>query len=589
MMRQTARLLSLSLLSATLLTACSSDDTPVAGGAAPATPAPPTTPVTVTPSLGKVFNAALEVRCAATGTTLGSGSTGASGALALALSGSCSGPVIVELLASASSTYFDEQANAVVSLPAGTQLRAVLPALPASGATLAVTPLTEIAFRQALVAAGNVESALTALQVTTANAAVAAQVFGAAASGLDILQAPTPWDASLTSGSLGNTAADRYAFLLAALAGLGGGASAPAVAVTAALAGDLADGTLNGVTSAGVSYTGANLGTLLATEYADFSAYANAALQTALGISAGGGGGGGGGGAGAFPNETITLPPTLTTLLPASELTSLVGTYTGVRGSIKESGVTTSYNSCSIVVAANGNVTVSANGQSITQTVDGGNGGASTPAINDAGSWGVGVGGAPGTNVNWVNLNIKRNKMIDGYAYIVADTSAIPTVFTKEIRCYMPINRVVTSADADWNHRPSSATASDFPTSLVGNYSGTLFSESVGGSAAATPGATCSVSIASDGTVTASSSGNPHPLSMTTKIAGDQDDQVSYTSATDWALRSKDVTEPVGNGYDSIVMQNVGGSLLATATRKAANVNVADAWSCMSVVKQAAP
>lgn len=585
-MRRRPRLLSLSLLSLALLTACSDDSTPVAGG----TPATPTSSVTVTPSLGKVFDAAIEVRCAATGLTLGSGIVGATGTIALTLTGSCSGPVIIELLASASSTYFDEQANAVISLPAGTQLRTVLPSLAATTGNIAVTPLTEIAFRQALAAAGGVESALTALQATTANAAIAAQVFGAAAAGLDILSVPTAWDASLAAGSLGDTAADRHAFLLAALAGLGDGAGAPAVAVTAALAGDLADGTLDGVTSTDVTYTSGNLGTLLATEYSGFAAYANSALQTALGIGGeGGGGDGGGGGAGAFPDETITLPATLTTLLPASELTSLVGSYTGTRGSIKESGVTTSYNSCSITVAANGDVTVSANGQSITQTVDGGNGDASSPAINDAGTWGLDAGGAPGTNVNWAQLNIRRNKMIDGYAYIVANTSAIPTIFTKEIRCYMPINRVVSSADADWNHRPSSATASDFPTSLVGSYSGTLFSESVGGSAALTPGATCAVTVASDGTMTAASSGNPHPLSMTTKIAGDQDDQVSYTSDTDWALRGKDVTEPVGSGYDSIVMQQVGSSLIVTATRKAANVNTADAWSCMSLVKQDTP
>lgn len=586
-MRRPARFLSLSLLSIALLTACSDSDT--SGGTGPT---PPSGSVTVTPSLGKVFDAAVEVRCAATGTTLGSGVIGATGSIALTLTGSCTGPVIIELLASGTSTYFDEQSNAVISLPSGTQLRSVLPSLAAVTGTIAITPLTEIAFQQALAAAGNVESALTALQVTTANAAVAAQVFGAAAAGIDILQVPTLWDASLTTGSLGDAAADRYAFLLAALAGLGSTSGTPALAATTALADDLADGTLDGFTGTDVTYTSGNLVTLLEAEFGDFASYANAALQTLLGIDAGGGdgdgGGDGGGDSGAFPNENITLPATVT-MLTASELTTVVGTYTGTRGSIKEGGTTTSYDSCSVVVAANGNITVSANGQSITQTVDAGLGDASAPAINNPGSWGLGAGGAPGTNVPWVNLNIGRNKMIDGYAYVVADTSAVPTVFTKEIRCYMPINRVVTTADSDWNSRGSNATASDFHSALVGNYTGTLYSESVGGSAVLTPGATCAITVASDGTVTASSAGNLHPLAMTTQIAGDKDDHATFTGDTDWALRSKDVTEPVGNGYDSIVLQHTMSGMMATATRKAANASTADAWSCMSVTKQPAP
>lgn len=579
-MRRPSRLLPLSLLAATLLTACGGDDS-----TSPAAPGPvtPTGAVTVTPSLGKVFNAAVEVRCAATGLTLGSGSTGATGSIALTLTGACSGPVVIELLAFPTSTYFDEQANAVVAMPAGTRLRAVLPSLAAATGNVTVTPLTEIAVRLALDAAGS-ESALTALQVTTANAAAAARVFGAAATGIDILAVPTPWDASLTIGSLGDTAADRYAFLLASLAGLGASAGAPAVAVANALAGDLDDGSLDGVSSTDVNYTSANLQTLLEAEYADFAAYANAALQTALGISTGGGGGGGGGGA--FPSETITLPATLTTLLPASELTSVVGTYTGVRASIKQNGSTSTYDSCSITVEANGNVTVSANGDSITQVVDGGNGDASSPAINNAGTWGLGVGGAPGTNVNWVELNIDRNKMIDGFAYIVANTSAIPTVFTKEIRCYMPINRVKTTAGAGWTARGSSASASEFPATLAGTYNGSLFSENYGGTAQATPGATCSVTVASDGSITASSSGNPHPLAMTAQIAGDQEDQVSFTDDLSWALKARDVTEPVGNGYDNIVFQSVSGTLMATATRKAPNANSADAWACTGLVKQ---
>ena len=116
-----------------------------------------------------------------------------------------------------------------------------------------------------------------------------------------------------------------------------------------------------------------------------------------------------------------------------------------------------------------------------------------------------------------------------------------------------------------------------------------MFSESGGGRAGATPVGACAITVASDGTVTASSAGNPHPLAMTTQIAGDKDDQATFTGDTDWALRSKDVTEPVGNGYDSIVLQHTMSGMMATATRKAANASTADAWSCMSVTKQPAP
>lgn len=580
-MRHFVCVLSLSALSLALLSACSEDDAPVGF-----TVTPPSGSVTVTPSLGKVANAAVEIRCAATGSTLGSGVLGASGSIPLTLTGGCSGPVVIELFASAASTYFDEQSNAVVSLPAGTQLRALVPTLAAVTGNIAVTPLTEVAFRQALTAAANNESAITAAQVTTANGAVAAQVFGAAAAGINILQVPTLWDAALTTGSLGDTPADRYAFLLAALAGLGSASGTPALAATTALATDLADGVVNGVTSADVTYTSGDLLSQLEAEFDDFASYANTALQNALGIEPDDGGDGGD--EGTFPNEHITLPAALTTLLPASELGSVVGTYTGTRASISEGGTTTPYNSCSIVVAANGAITVSANGQSITQTVDAGNGDASSPAhgIDNSGTWGLSAGGAPGTNVPSVNLSIGRHKMVSAQAYIVANTSVVPTTITQQINCYMPINRVVTAADSEWNSRGLNASASDYPAALVGTYTGTLFSENVGGSAVATPSATCSIVVASDGEMTVTTTGNPHPVSMTTQIAGDKDDQASFINDTDWALRGKDVTEPVGNGYDSIVLQHTTGGLTGTASRKAANVNAADGWACTGLTKQ---
>ncbi|CAD5371774.1 IPT/TIG domain-containing protein [Rubrivivax sp. A210] len=279
--RRPATALGSALLLCTLLAACGGDDDP-----APVTSGAATGSAAITAALGAVANADVSVSCAATGAALGSGATGSNGAVTVSTSGTCAGPVLVTVSGrgDGSSTYYDEALAASLPFPATSSLRALAPAL-ASPLALAVTPLTEIATRQALAAAGSL-AALSAAQVNAANAAVVAQVLGAGVT-LDILAPPTPWTAATAAGSLGTGAADRYAFHLAALARMGLGAAAPALAVTTALAADLADGTLAGSAagSTGFVYTAADLATQLAAGRSAMAAFANADLQGALGVA----------------------------------------------------------------------------------------------------------------------------------------------------------------------------------------------------------------------------------------------------------------------------------------------------------------
>ncbi|MBL8343052.1 MAG: IPT/TIG domain-containing protein, partial [Rubrivivax sp.] len=280
-------LLASALATAALLAACggSGGDSE---GAAPPPPAPPPPPpasgsVQVTASLGAVFNADVTVSCAPTGAVLGTAATGSTGAVNVATTGSCAGPVLVSVAgrADGSSTYFDEALGAAAPLPAGTRLRALAPSL-ANPMTVGVTALTEVAAAQALATAGSL-AAVTAVQANAANAAIVTQVLGAGVT-LDILGAPTLWGAATAAGSLGTSAADRYAYYLGALAKMGQGSGAsPALAVASALANDLADGTMNG-SSGGFTYSGANFAGQLNAALAAMASFASPALQTALNI-----------------------------------------------------------------------------------------------------------------------------------------------------------------------------------------------------------------------------------------------------------------------------------------------------------------
>ncbi len=275
----------LSLVALMALAACGGGgDDPAPAPVAPVVPAPVVTAVGVAPSLGSVLNADVAITCAASGASLGTGSTGSTGLVTVSASGTCTGPVLVRVSgrSDGTSTYYDEALASVLPFPNGNSLRALLPTL--NGATtVGVTPLTEMATRQALATAGSL-AALTSAQASSANTNVVTQVLGSGVT-LDILQAPTPWNASTAASSMGTSAADRYAFYLAGLAKLGAGLASPALAVTEALAADLADGTLSGTTTGAFTYSASGWASQLTTGLAGMSGFANAGLQGALGIT----------------------------------------------------------------------------------------------------------------------------------------------------------------------------------------------------------------------------------------------------------------------------------------------------------------
>lgn len=268
---------------AALMAGCGGDD-----DAPPdVVPPPATGNVAVTAALGAVANADVTVTCAATGAVLGTGSSAATGLVTVATSGLCAGPVLVTVSGrgDGTSTYFDEALASTVAFPAGASLRALVPAQAAS-MSVGVTPLTEVAARQALTAAGSL-AAVSAAQVNAANAAVVAQVLGAGVT-LDILTPPTPWTSATGAGTLGTGDADRYAFYLAGLARMGLGSAAPALAVTDALGADLADGNLGGSPggAGGFTYTAAGLPAQLGAGLNAMAGFASPALQGALGVAA---------------------------------------------------------------------------------------------------------------------------------------------------------------------------------------------------------------------------------------------------------------------------------------------------------------
>jgi hypothetical protein len=271
---------------AAILAACGGGDSTDPPAPPPPPPPPAVGSVAVTASLGAVANADVQVSCAPSGAVLGTGSTGASGAISVTTTGACAGPVLVAVSgrADGSSTYYDEALAAVLPFPAGSSLRAVVPAFTGTLA-LGVTPLTEMATRQALATAGSL-AALTTAQASSANAAVVGAVLGAGVT-LDILTPPTPWTAVTASGSLGTGAADRYAFYLAGLARMGLGQASPALAVTSALAADWADGTLGGspAGSTGFTYTASGLAAQRSAALDAMAGFASPELRAALGVA----------------------------------------------------------------------------------------------------------------------------------------------------------------------------------------------------------------------------------------------------------------------------------------------------------------
>lgn len=204
------------------------------------TPPPNSKTTTITPSLGQISNAAIKATCSGTQTVLGQANIGSNGSANLTLDGTCSSPIVFELVATANSQYYDEAAGSMLALPVGTVLRVAVPSLQSLAANVGMTALTEMAVQRAL----QLSSTLNAANVEAANQAIAAAFFDAN-SQINLLSAPTLWSSSTTQ--LGASTADLYAFYLATLAKLADGDATPALTALALLAEDLKDGQIDQV------------------------------------------------------------------------------------------------------------------------------------------------------------------------------------------------------------------------------------------------------------------------------------------------------------------------------------------------------
>ncbi|MCF2858743.1 hypothetical protein L1286_14745 [Pseudoalteromonas sp. SMS1] len=219
--------LGLSLLS---LSGClnSDDDDPA--------PLEQNTQITVTPSLGLIKNADIQVLTLNNNQLVSgaTGSTGETGSATVTIPAGTTGPFVIEVMPTSESEYFDEAKGTFLPLPADTKLRAVLSTLQSQ---IGVTTLTEIA-------ANSIVSA----NVTDASSvnAVNEQIRKALAPALQsILQAPQLISEN-AAGSVNNDQGGIYAVTLAALANLGSTQDNPALAILNSLKADFLDNQLDG-------------------------------------------------------------------------------------------------------------------------------------------------------------------------------------------------------------------------------------------------------------------------------------------------------------------------------------------------------
>lgn len=565
-----SRLLLPALLACASLVACSDND------GMGASPIPVTTTATITPSLGRVSDARVEVRCLQDDRLMGSGPAGADGRATLSLSGDCTGPLLLQLIPGAAGLYYDESLATQVALPADTRLRSLVTGFRRGTAfAAAITPLTEIATSRALAVAGTGQVP-TAAQISAAAAAVTVALFGSG-SEFDPQSTPRLWDAGLAAGSLDNNTADRYAFYLATLAALGSGAN-PAVSVTHALAEDLADGELDGAEAAGFTYTSAQFETLRSDAYRELAPFATAELRTALEIPDEDEEEG----ETTFPNENIVLPAQRRPALGqpgdirAEELSSMVGHYTGIATLYRSQGsVDTAGTNCTVDVGSDGNLRVTVGDFSIAQAVVGTTSSQISPQPNYAGSWNLEAVGAPGRDVSSVQIEVRRNKLTYAQATVVNDTSQVPPQIQKSIRCWMVDNRAPGTAGDRWNST-SAANASDINAVVLGTYTGPLFSNN---GVLGKSGETCRVSALSDGRLQFATLGTSSPVTLDAMIAGDHNDQVVETDANgEWSLLARDYPDRTTNTYVSIQLRRVNGMVTVTANRVVGNQ--LSGWAC---------
>lgn len=266
------RLTVLATLMAMSLAACHNDD----DDHSTHTPTPNSKTTTVTPSLGQISNAAIKATCSGTQTVMGQANIGSNGSANLSLSGMCASPIVFELVATATSQYYDEAAGSLLSLPAGTVLRVAVPSLQGLSSNIGMTALTEMAVQRAL----QLGSTLNAANVEAANQAIAAAFFEAN-SNINLLSAPTLWSSSTTQ--LGAGAADLYAFYLATLAKLADGEATPALTALALLAQDFKDGQIDQVE--GLYANAEQLRAAQKAAMQELSAFANSDLKEKLALT----------------------------------------------------------------------------------------------------------------------------------------------------------------------------------------------------------------------------------------------------------------------------------------------------------------
>lgn len=237
---------------------------------------PTTQSISATPSLGQVQGASVKLYQADGTTLLGSTQLAADGSVSIEYAGDYSGAIVLELVGSASSSYFDEATGSDIATGSGVLLHALAP----SRTTIsAITPLTEIAYQIAL--SQNVT--LTDAVINDINQRVRLAL---APELSDLLAIPRLFNSTTTAADLGDDDAGRYALKLAALAKLGATDATPALTLIAQLAADLADGDLDGQAEgsaiSGLLYTPASFAADLQTQLTTMAAsYGNSALQTA--------------------------------------------------------------------------------------------------------------------------------------------------------------------------------------------------------------------------------------------------------------------------------------------------------------------
>lgn len=284
---------------------------------------------------------------------------------------------------------------------------------------------------------------------------------------------------------------------------------------------------------------------------------------------------GDGGGSTTYPDEAISLGASAkTNTLAAADIASAAGSYPGTSAKLALGATTTYHDSCSIAIAADGTVTLSANGETLSQSINGATGDNLTVRDATLGNWDVVAGGTAGVNYSNILLEIRRNKMTYARGTVVADSTVFPTVITKEIVCWLPANRYPTSAGSATATVTLAATASDFDSAFAGTFSGALDGPF---------GGTCQVTLATNGTLSFSIAGGDYDgTSLTARLAGDSADLIEYfPSTSDWNLVSQDASDAARDSHERVTLRKNGSIYQATARRRVEGADTS--FSCSSL------